>query len=397
MNSDDRRKMDYIRDNLSSQIDMHILWPILIKKKVFNPDDVNVSKWQTNLKDSETVKDILSMIKTRGPHAYKNFIEALKQSNQASIIEKLIYSMQGIQKVNENNQDTINDDLYQNLNTCDIKVKKAERFLDGVDFEQVERYPMRSMQRGSVLIVTCVQSDSIILDSFIQDKKNLEKLFTEMGFEITTAEASSSSDISSKVKKFSGTKELRRVDSLFLVILFCSTANMGQMYKDPLSKGSYLTTDILECFTTKNCPNLIRKPKIFIFQTYDSNKIFRTVHRTDLDANKYSEKSNVPGPSLDDNFTTRNYEDTFIVYSSISNSAVHSTNGSWFVRVLCVVFMQQAHEKHIVDLLRTVSKNIDRLKKKLNFSQEIRTVNQGFNKHCYLNPGLYETNGNRNN
>lgn len=185
--------MDYIQKELSSQINMHILWPLLIKKKVFNPDDVNFSKWQSSLSDIETAKDICSiMTKTRGPQAYQNFIEGLKQSNQSLIVEKLAYFLQGIQICNENNQDPANNELYEYLNTCDIKVKRAERFLDGFDFDQVERYPMRSRQRGSVLIVTCVQSDSVILDSFIQDKRNLEKLFLEMGFVISTEEASSS-------------------------------------------------------------------------------------------------------------------------------------------------------------------------------------------------------------
>ena len=41
------------------------------------------------MSSTDTVRDICSTIKTRGPHAYKNFILSLTQSGHQQIVDKL--------------------------------------------------------------------------------------------------------------------------------------------------------------------------------------------------------------------------------------------------------------------------------------------------------------------
>jgi hypothetical protein len=66
--------------------------------------------------------------------------------------------------------------------------------------------------------------------------------------------------------------------------------------------------------------------------------------------------------NLKEPMSSGNYENTLIVHSTIATSDDNvAVNGSWFVRVLSVVFMRQACKKHLTDLLATVDTNLKRL------------------------------------
>lgn len=80
-----------------------------------------------------------------------------------------------------------------------------------------------------------------------------------------------------KIKKFSQYKELRNVDSCFIII--SSHGNIHPQYEITEIVGvdhneenemqnckTVLCTDILDYFTAESCPHLAGKPKIFIFQ-----------------------------------------------------------------------------------------------------------------------------------
>lgn len=80
-----------------------------------------------------------------------------------------------------------------------------------------------------------------------------------------------------KIKKFSQYKELRNVDSCFIIII--SHGNIHTQYEiteivgvdrneenEMQNSKTVLCTDILDYFTAENCPHLAGKPKIFIFQ-----------------------------------------------------------------------------------------------------------------------------------
>jgi hypothetical protein len=55
--------------------------------------------------------------------------------------------------------------------------------------------------------------------------------------------------------------------------------------------------------------------------------------------------------------TTRNYEDMLIVYSTIPGYVSYRDeyNGSWFIQILCEVFMNYAHKVHVQELFYMVS------------------------------------------
>lgn len=77
------------------------------------------------------------------------------------------------------------------------------------------------------------------------------------------------------IKEFSMMDELRRVDSAFVVISSHGTGKHGVQKTEILCvdyKGQdenyhpFYDTDIIDHFTSKRCPYLKEKPKIFIFQ-----------------------------------------------------------------------------------------------------------------------------------
>lgn len=119
----------------------------------------------------------------------------------------------------------------------------------------------------------------------------------------------------------------------------------------------------------------------------------------------------------------RNNADMLIVHATLPGHVAFrdKITGSWFIQILCEVFMNYSHKTHLEDLLHMVNTllnhiitpfppfpslyicyNIDvtndlqvdeRLKIQRTTNDECQTLmvtSIGFNKHCYLNPGLFE-------
>ena len=75
-----RKKIDKYCDLLVNNIDIVTIWPFLIRNKIFNRDDHNISLWLYDFTDPSTIKDIILAIKTSGPLPYHNFILSLRHS-----------------------------------------------------------------------------------------------------------------------------------------------------------------------------------------------------------------------------------------------------------------------------------------------------------------------------
>ena len=76
------------------------------------------------------------------------------------------------------------------------------------------------------------------------------------------------------MKKFSESPKFRKVDSAFVIISAHGNGEIGQQateilgidYTSHFYKKVYCT-DIIDYFSSEECPNLQGKPKIFVFQT----------------------------------------------------------------------------------------------------------------------------------
>ena len=65
-----RKHIDLLCELIVRQVDIKALWPYLFMNGIFNYDDYNVPNWSQNIKNPETIKDIILTIQTKWPYAY---------------------------------------------------------------------------------------------------------------------------------------------------------------------------------------------------------------------------------------------------------------------------------------------------------------------------------------
>ncbi|XP_014211578.1 caspase Dronc [Copidosoma floridanum] len=261
---------------------------------------------------------------------------------------------------------------------------------------------MRSEPRGLALIITNIAYEYYVSrPSAKYDEDNLNILFTEMGFKTIVRRNLTGIEIKKEVKEFSKMKELRRVDAAFIIISSHGHGEYGKQeteiqgtdYLSPNYK-SVFCTDIIDYFTAEQCPNLCGKPKIFIFQTCRGNTHQKAVSRNVTD----TISTEHPDSEQPYDLSSRNYEDTLIAYATLPGYVSYRDKytGSWFIQILCEVFMNYACERHIQDLFVMTDRRLKDLRTGHNGCQTLWVINQGFHKHCYLNPGLFHKPGGEN-
>lgn len=396
MNPEDRSKIDLLCNNFVSEVDMEKLWPRLFENKIFNRDDVNVSKWQKALTQLETIKSICLAVKTRGPRAFENFILSLRQSNHETVIKKMehFFDARWVSQRDYSPADDFQDRNSIVQENVVIKVKKATKFQSGQGI-----YPMRSNPRGLVLIIVNENFDNLPPRTAAnKDRENLTWLFTDMGFEVISKKDLTSKGLMNAVKEFARNPKLVEVDSLFVII---ASHGHGQ-------KGSQLTEiqgtdrnensenyskiydkDVLDCFSTENCPLLAEKPKIFIFQLCRGQE--EQIAQSNFQPNNNGEEKEDEHEPAPLQLNNSGCDNTLMAYATMPGffSYRDTTCGSWYLQILCKVFMENAHNTHIEDMLAMVDRKLQETRTKTNRCQTSWTLCQGFNKYYYINPGLF--------
>ncbi|XP_017764641.1 PREDICTED: caspase-3 [Eufriesea mexicana] len=433
MNQKHRETIDLCCQDIVPKINIVKLWPKLFENKIFNRDDVNISHWKKNLTEEATVRDIYLTIKTRGPFAFERFLISLRESgheDSADILEgkRIAFSNNDTQtNINHDNAlkddeieetnfipatEGIQDDFYRNIQLSEvplqIQVRKATKFLDGPVYENVQTYPMRSKPRGLVLIITNIDykyPDKEPRSSAMYDELNIKQLFEQMGFRVYSYCNLTRQKLLEKIKEFSECKELRKVDSCFIII--SSHGNISTQYEvteiegvdcnvenEMQNRKTVLCVDILDYFTSETCPHLAGKPKIFIFQLCRGEKKQKSVKkpRHTTDTSNFHSSDEMINFKTNGKETMRNYADMLVAHATLPGYVAFrdKITGSWFIQILCEVFMKYAHKSHLQDLLNMVD---ERLKIQRTTTEECQTLTVtsiGFNKHCYLNPGLFE-------
>ncbi|XP_011703913.1 PREDICTED: caspase Nc isoform X1 [Wasmannia auropunctata] len=403
MDRRDREQISRCCEGIASKVDMAKLLPKLLENKVYNRDDVNIPRWMKNIEAQDTVKDILLTVRTRGPNAFKNLIISLKQSDHENIANLL----EGRNNTNNNTRqkDPPLDHHIWSDEPLTIKVRKATKFLD-CEYDKIERYPMRSKPRGLVLIITNIYYELSYEKprfSAENDKINLKKLFEEMGFIVVTYGNLTGQAMKDTIKEFSKRDDLRKVDSCFVIITSHGTGDeennteiQGTDYHNASRQGNYekvLCSEVCDYFTAEACPQLAEKPKIFIFQLCRGKKKQKGVAHCRITTDTCVMKPATDEPNLEISpiQTTRNYSDILVVQSTLPGHVSYrdSVTGSWFIQILCKVFMNYAHTHHIQDLFNLIDAELKQLRTMRNECQTSSMQSLGFNKHCYLNPGLF--------
>lgn len=78
-----------------------------------------------------------------------------------------------------------------------------------------------------------------------------------------------------------------------------------------------------------------------------------------------------------------------ICYSTIPGHVSYRTptSGSWYIEIICRTFMEHAYDTDIESMLKIVDQQLAKYNAK-GLRQTSGYENRGFNKLCYLNPGV---------
>lgn len=410
MDQKHREMIDLCCNDIIPKINIKKLWPKLLENKVYNTDDVNIPQWENDITNEAIIRDIYLTIKTRGPKAFIRLLASLRESDH----EDLADILEGKRRLVTNNEAETTtaiklkeDRFYLNMQSADkplkIQVQKATKFLGGPDYDRVQNYAMRSKPRGLVLIITNIKYGDHTRHAAEVDESNLKDLFEQMGFQVITERNLTSKRLTSTLEAFSKKQELRSVDSCFVII--SSHGNKNAEYEvseiecvpesdySSLKKDTVLCKDILKYFTAEACPYLAEKPKTFILQLCRGKKEQTSVkpprHVSDAaPPNLCNETIAIAANEL----SVRNHADILLAFATLPNFVAFRDKevGSWFIQILCEVFMNHACDTHLLSLLQMVDERL-RLQRTIDGNCQTMEISLiGFNRNCYLNPGLFD-------
>ena len=214
--------------------------------------------------------------------------------------------------------------------------------------------------------------------------ENLKSLFTLLHFDChddDVCEDLSASDMDDKLQRFAEKVEHKEAEMGVIIVL--SHGDEDGIYG---SDDEVLKTDyILKRFTGDNCPGLLNKPKLFIFQSC------RGIERD------RGTKVKTDDPKEEE---TAIWKDMFVIRPCAPGLVAirDEIKGSLLVQTLCKVFSQRSCELDLVDLVNEMTKDIldTKPRKERTHSGKLESMRQcvsyesiGFYKRLFFNPGLF--------
>jgi len=288
----------------------------------------------------------------------------------------------------------------------DVVVKRVES-THIYDSDVMPAYKMAAYPRGLALIIEIEEFVNNVekprIGSHV-DTENLLKLFQQLHFKADHKKNLTRPQFLAVLREFANNQDHREMDMMILAVL--SHGRDGQIIA---SDGLVVETeDIYAKFNNSNCPLLQGKPKFFIVQACrgdDTDVSFpeNVEMFSDLTPKRNLKRQRgdydtVPIPMYGELNTARpTWEDMIIAYSTIPGftSQRDHQSGTWFIQALVETFMNHAHDRELIDLLRMTS---DYLSKFTNADGEKQTCNvemRHLYKRIYFKPGIKGKDGRR--
>ncbi|XP_063435145.1 caspase-7-like isoform X2 [Mytilus trossulus] len=153
------------------------------------------------------------------------------------------------------------------------------------------------------------------------DASSLFQRFMELGFESDLINDASKDDLVEKLQEIIKDREqLSKTDCLIVALL--THGNEDSVY---MTDRCIKMRSIMNCFNAENCPELILKPKIFIFQCSRKPDSRQGENITIQDTHK----NKVTAPDAEDTVRIPNESDFLEVFStSIGDTSFHNTESS---------------------------------------------------------------------
>lgn len=313
MNPKHRSILKLKAHDVAEKISIKKLKPFLIQYKIFN---------KYMLEDIKSADDLFEILPTRGPDAFKNIIEVLREARyyeEAKVLETATYREQ----------------------------------------PEYPSYTLNSEPLGICLVINNTKFDG---DKFternINDTKNIKDLFEKIGFEVKTESNLNADGMRECIKNFSQLDILKSVDSVILFIL--SHGGITRKHNKDFVRGTngkhVYRQEIIDMFSNKNCKLKIGKPKIIFFiacRLVENCKI-------DGDCSVFDEVSGtVEADDSRDESLTCKFTDIFFIHSSPPGtiSSVPCLDSS-FCEDFLPVLKNFYNKYNLGDILKEVNKKL---------------------------------------
>ncbi|KAK0150486.1 Caspase-1 [Merluccius polli] len=189
-----------------------------------------------------------------------------------------------------------------------------------------------------------------------KDEENMEKLLSELGYEVIKHRNRRGAEIDKDVENFSKDARLSKTDSVFVVIM--SHGKMGAILGVDHSDAKPDVFPIKNISKHFECEDLRDKPKVIIIQSCRKD--------TDGDGpgSDPNQASDMQGGGTEDEDTEEDSamaykEKDFIWLLSCTADTVsyrHTVDGSFLIQYIVEIFNNHAHKDHIEELFRKANK-----------------------------------------
>ncbi|KAJ3643994.1 hypothetical protein Zmor_026671 [Zophobas morio] len=363
---------------LVQECDLENVLEYLIKKGDLNSEFLDEVAFEDDTfhKNRQILFKLLRLEKY---NAFPGLIEGLRRTKFTHLANAL-----------ENRLETIikNNDLHPL--DVNVDVKFSTQFYDVAKYNKTGFYTTRSKNRGHVLIINNIKfsqghDERHGADT---DERNLRELFEKMGLSVFSHTNLTAHDMYYQTKEFAHNVPLTKPDIGIVIIMSHGMVINNEAMIVSSDNKCVPEDDFRAMFNNENCPLFKKKPKIFIYH------ICRTVFTEPVTQETMTDAILKQAQ--------RTYSDMLICHPSVKGYSAHrnSIKGSWYIQLLCKVFMENAHDMDMESLLRKVDEELEivssmpwEMSGEGQSTQQTSTFqNIGFKK-CYLHPGVYEDNG----
>jgi len=225
-------------------------------------------------------------------------------------------------------------------------------------------------------------------DGAEEDGQAMSYIFRELGFKIYAFKNLTKADFINRLQEVLRSEECRKTECFVMALM--THGNLGEKHAERVvfHDGVLMNVvDILDLFAHYNCPNLVNKPKVFVFP-------FCRGEDTDRQINcpkEHTESTCSSALRTDPTIATR-LSDVLICYASTRGYKAHRDpdSGNWYIQTFCKLMAKHAHDTDLDHIVKMVQNEVNSRRTENGALQIPCSENISFNKRLFFNPGCWK-------
>ena len=273
----------------------------------------------------------------------------MELANKNNIIKDLMDKLEQIEQQKQQNE----CDSERIIQHCIAQVEEV--LAQGESRVVAERYEMKCRPHGKAVIINNYEFHSVypavealpVRGGSEIDEKNLRVMWRYLRYDVCVFRNLTASQLNQQLAKIA-LEDHTNFDSFVCCILSHGSSDSIYGTDGELVKMS----DITKLFNGNCCPSLVNKPKLFFVQACRGENVDKAVHLEERDGN------DVFGDALRNSLPSET--DLLLAYSSPPGykSWRSPRYGSWYISKLCEVFMDNALQQDLLNMLTMVNKKL---------------------------------------